>query len=94
MTRIPMIKDIHTAIEVYYRSSQIGNKELQELFGGMSSATMVRLKKLVLDRMNEKGVMQYSPHTVNTNIAFEVFGLDIADLEKRYKKLVQYGMIK
>lgn len=80
-------KSIDIAIKIYYENSEIGNAEIAELFGKMSSSTAVRLKKDVQKVMADRGVESYRAHTVNTEIAYEVWGLNIADLERRRAKL-------
>ena len=39
--------------------------------------------------MHEKEVIAYDPTSVDTVTAFEAWGLNIADLEKRHKKLCE-----
>jgi len=84
---IPPITSIDTALEVYYKHSEIGNKEISLLFGRLSSATVAKLKKAVKKEMINKDVFSYGLHKINTTIAYCVWGLDIVDLENRQKKL-------
>jgi hypothetical protein len=84
---IPQITSIDTALGIFYRHSEIGNKEITALFGRLSSATVARLKATVKDEMARRDMMSYGSHKVNTAVAFAVWGLDVADLEKRRKKL-------
>jgi hypothetical protein len=51
------------------------------------------MKNIVFDEMDERGMTRYNNTTVNTDVAFEVWGLNIADLERRYSKLRKYGMV-
>jgi len=74
---------------VYYGYSEIGNKEIVTLFGKLSSATITRLKKLAKAEMLNQEVASYRLYAVNTKIAFEVWGIDFADLEKRQRKLTE-----
>lgn len=37
--------------------------------------------------MAKRGVTSWLPHSVNTEIAYEVWGIDIDNFEKRLKKL-------
>lgn len=91
MVRIPQIQSIPTALEVYYTNNDLGNKELRQLFGNISTRTIARLKKLVIEKMEEKGVLRYNNYTINTEVAYEVFGLDIPNLERKYSKILKYG---
>jgi len=89
---IPPISSIDTALKTFYSHSEIGNKEILALFGRLSSATVARLKTAVKDEMNKQGVYSYGLYKVNTAVAFYVWGIDIADLEKRRKKLKELAL--
>jgi hypothetical protein len=84
---IPAISGIENALKIYYTHSELGNKQIHELFGKRSSATVSRLKRAVKNEMAKREVLSYGMHKVNTSIAFEVWGIDVSDLEKRMKKL-------
>ena len=84
---IPEISSIDNALRIYYSHSELGNKEITSLFGRLSSATTTKLKKLVKDEMIKRDVLSYGMYKINTGIAFDVWGIDVADLEKRKKKL-------
>ena len=84
---IPQITGIDNALRIYYNHSEIGNKEIIDLFGRRSSATVVRLKQQVKDEMHKRGVPSFGLNNVNTAVAFEVWGIDINDLETRKKKI-------
>ena len=84
---IPQITSIDTALKVYYKNTEIGNKEIKTLFGNLSSATVCKLKKAVKIEMNKHGVYSYGANKVNTAIAFGVWHIDVCDLEKRREKL-------
>lgn len=78
--------DIEMAVRLYYEKSEITNNDIKELFGAGSTLT-AKLKKAVLQEMAKRDVKSWLPYSVNTKIAFEVWGLDIDDYEKRLKKL-------
>jgi hypothetical protein len=84
---IPPIISIAEALKIYYTHSELGNAEIVALFGRLSSATVSKLKKLVKAEMNKRDICSYGLHKVNTTVAFAVWGIDVADLEKRFKKL-------
>ena len=84
---IPNITSIESALNIYYSHSEIGNKEIQSLFGRLSSATIARLKKAVKVEMDNRDIYSYGMYKVNTNVAFDVWGIDVADLEHRRNKL-------
>lgn len=89
---IPQISNIDTALEVYYKHSEIGNSEIVSLFGKRSSATICKLKKAVKIEMNKRSVFSYGANKVNTAVAFEVWHIDICDLEKRRDKLKKLNL--
>ena len=84
---IPPVTSIETALKVYYSHSEIGNKEIVELFGRISSATLARLKNAVKDEMCKRDIFSYGLYKVNTPVAFAVWGIEVADLETRRNKL-------
>jgi ribosomal protein L15 len=89
---IPKITSIENALKIYYTNSEIGNKEITELFGRHSSTTVSRLKKIVKDEMKEKNILSYGMYKINTSVAFTVLGIDINDLEKRMKKIKELAL--
>ena len=84
---IPKLTSIDNALKIYYNNAEIGNKEIKDLFGKLSTSTVSRLKKAVKDKMNDAGIYSYGMYKINTRIAFDVWGIDALDLEKRWKKL-------
>ena len=89
---IPPVTSLDTALMIYYKYPEIGNKEIISLFGRRSSATISKLKRVVKDEMYKKGVFSYGSNKVNTSVAFSVWGLNITDMEKRMKKLKELDL--
>ena len=87
------IQSINTALKIYYEYPEIGNKEITALFGNMSSSTMTQMKRAAKEHMIENDIKTYVPNTVNTEIAFKVWGIDIEDLEKRRSKIIKLGLV-
>ena len=87
IVNIPDISGIENALRIYYKHSELGNKQITELFGNRSSATISRLKRAVKNEMAKRNVLSYGMNKVNTSVAYEVWGIDVTDLEKRMKKL-------
>ena len=85
--RIPHIVDIRIALQLYYERIELSNADIETLFGKLSSSTVVKLKDLVKDYMVEHDIKTWNPQRVNTKAAYEVWGLNISDLEERYVKL-------
>ena len=90
--RIPRLRDIEDAIRIYYENIEIGTKEIKELFISrndtyISNSTAMKLKKIAKEKMAEKEIKNWDASRVNTKAAFEAWGLEINDLEKRLLKL-------
>ena len=90
---IPPITNIDNALKIYYMFSELGNKEIIALFGRRSSATVSRLKRIVKDEMNNRNILTYGANKVNTSVAFDVWGLDVKDLENRMKKIKELNLL-
>lgn len=73
--------DVETAVRLYYTKSELTNADVAELFGTGESQT-IKIKK-----MAKRGVKSWLPYAVNTKIAYEAWGIDIDDYERRLKKL-------
>ena len=81
-----MIHDTKTAVMTYYKCPEIGTQDIMALFM-CSRATAQKLKAKAKEHQNEKGILTFSSRAVNTKCAYEAWDIDIAELEKRYKKL-------
>lgn len=92
--RIPQVADIETAVRIYYERIELGNSEIMELFPTASRSTARKLKDLARIKMTEEGMPSFNPLSVNTRVAYIVWGLDIDDLERRLKKLRGLKLIK
>ncbi|MGN0179306.1 MAG: hypothetical protein ACI4DY_07700 [Monoglobaceae bacterium] len=89
---IPRIKNFETAIRLYYENMELGTAEIQELFlpkkgESLSISKVTQLKNAVKEVQRQRGVLTYSSSTVNTELAYEVWGLNIVQIERRYKHL-------
>ena len=91
---IPTIKDIDNAIFIYYNYPEIGSSQIIELFGHKSKSTINKLKKTAKALMIERNIHAHSLYCVNTAIAYEVWGIDVKDHEKRRKKLQELKLAK
>lgn len=84
--RIPQIKDIRAAIELYWSKTEIGTSDIAALFG-VNRERAGKLKGVARELMNERKTINYNAMYVNTEIAYEAWGLQISDLERRFAKL-------
>ena len=91
---IPTITNIETALKVFYENAEIGNKEIKDLFGNRSTATILRLKNLVKIEMIKRRTPSFNGLKVNTVVAYDVWGIDICDLEIRMKKIQELSLWK
>ena len=89
---IPSITNIETALKVFYENAEIGNKEIKHLFGNRSSATIIRLKKIVKIEMIKREIPTFNANKINTAVAYDVWGIDVTDLENRMKKIKELSL--
>jgi hypothetical protein len=81
--------DIEMAVRLYYEKPEITNADIKALFSTGETQT-IKIKKAVKEEMENHLISpneQEVPHSVNTEIAYEVWGIDIDNFEKRLKKL-------
>ena len=88
------IADIDTALRLYYEKDELDNKDITTLFNGIAPSTVCSMKKEVLAKMDEKKIPRFRYHTVNTEVAYEVWGIDVENLEKRRAKLIKLGLLQ
>lgn len=85
--RVPQITSLETAIRLYYERIELSNSDIKTLFGKLAPATIKSLKNKAQAIMNERHTPIWNAQRVNTEIAYEAWGLNITDLERRFKKL-------
>lgn len=85
--RIPSVSSIENAVRLYYEKVELNNTDIKELFGEHSSTTIAKLKNLVRERVVAENIPVWNAQNVPTRTAYEVWGLDIDDLEHRLEKL-------
>lgn len=90
--RTRAITNIDTALRIYYEKDELDNKDIKELFNGLSDSKAVAMKKEVLKEMAERKIPQFRKHTVNTDVAYELWGINIERLEKNRAKLIKLGL--
>lgn len=89
--RIPQIPDIRKAVLIYYAKNELRTKDIKELFACCGTVA-TRLKGIALEYIIENDVVRWNADQVNTKAAYESWGLDIKDLERRQKKLEELGV--
>ena len=85
--RVPQVTSIETAIRLYYERTELSNADIKELFGHIANDTVSRLKRKAKALMLERGTPVWDAQRVNTEVAYEAWGLNIGNLEYRFKKL-------
>ena len=90
--KIKPITDIETALRIYYRYPEIDNSRIRELFGKISSGTQAKYKRAVMAEQAARNVKTMQMNAVNTKVAYEVWGIDVDDLEKRLEKLQKLNL--
>lgn len=90
--RIPMIRSLETALRLYYTRIELCNRDILELFGDLSTATVSRLKSKAREQMAADGVPSWSGFGVNTQSAYRSWGIDIDNIEARYTKLKELNL--
>lgn len=88
--RIPQVTSLFIAIKLYYERIELSNADIRSLFGNLSSCTVAKLKDMARQKMIENNVPIWNAQRVNTEAAYEAWGLNIDDLERRYEKLKQF----
>lgn len=90
--RIPQITSLKTAIDIYYKHNELSSKEIVELFGNKCYTTIQKLKNKARAEAEAEGKPIFNAANVNTQAAYQAWGLDINDLETRYKKLKELDL--
>ncbi len=85
--------DIALAIRKYYEKRELNSQDIKELFL-CGNTTSTKLKKQVLEKMAETKTRTMMPGYINTRVAYEVWGLEIEDLEARLKKMQRLGFVR
>ena len=90
---VPVIASLDAAIRVYYESPELNNDKIRQIFGEIKANRIANMKRPVLEEMAIQKRKPFGLHTVNTEIAFKVWGLSIDDLERRRAKLLKLGLL-
>lgn len=85
MKKLP---DLHLALRFYWEKSELTTADIRQLFG-VSNSTATRMKKPVFEMMasSDPPIRTWTANAVNTKTAYEVWGLNIGEIETRLRKL-------
>ena len=92
MGRAVNICSIENAILLYYSKIELSNQDIKELFG-CSDSKACDLKKKAKAYAVANNFPALNAGGVYTKAAYEAWGLDINDLETRYKKLQKLNLL-
>ena len=88
---------IEAAIELYYSQNDLSTTDIKKIFG-CSECTAVSLKKKVKEEVAKLDVKErpvvFEAKNVNMEFAFKVWGLDVRELEEKYKKLQRFRKLR
>lgn len=87
----PRIASVEVAVELYYSTYALYTADLRRLFPGASATTLSRLKRAAREYTLSHGLMLIDNLSVPTDDAYKAWGLDIEQLEAKFKKLKRLG---
>lgn len=80
--------DIELAVRLYYERIWLENADIKNLFNVNSSSTITKYRREVLNYFADKNINPlHRNNKLDTWRAYEAWGLDIEELEKRLRKL-------
>lgn len=85
--------NIPIAVRYYYEKISLSNSDIKEIFCVTSDCSAIKKKREVIEYFagTDENPIHSLTNRLDTWRAYEAWGLDINDLEKRFKKLKQYG---
>ena len=87
--------NIEAAIELYYSQNELTNNDIKTIFG-CSTSYVCALKRIVREKEAAEKVkpLVFEAKNVNCEFAFKAWGLDVAELERKYKQLQKFRKLK
>jgi hypothetical protein len=90
--------NIEAALEMYYSQNELNSSDIMRIFGCSRSKAEslkkeVRIEVAKIEDKSKRPII-FSPASVNTEFSFVVWGLDIAELENKYKKLQGFKRLR
>lgn len=95
-TRLRLKADINTILRIYYENPELGTAEIKELFGNIAPSTITKLRNdaRAETARQEKKILTFGSYTVNTEMAFKAWHIDVEDLERRRQKLQKLNLLE
>lgn len=79
--------NIIKAVELYYSRLALSNKDIKEIFSVSSDSTVAQIKREVMSYYANGDTNPVFGSRLKTHEMYVAMGLDIKDLENRYRKL-------
>ncbi len=87
--------NIEVAIEFYYSKFELTTMDIAKIFSCSRSAALARKRAVMAESVKQKPrPLVFDPKNVNTEFAFEQWGLDVKDMEEKYKKLQKFKKLR
>lgn len=86
------VQNIPAALKAYYGNGYINNKMIKEIYELKSGGAVCKMKAMVRDEELKRGVPIIIPGHVNVKIAFDVWGVDVKELERNRQKLLDLNL--
>lgn len=88
MATIRPPQNVELAVRMYYENISLKNSDIKSLFGIRSNKTVSRYKSEVIQYFSGTDIDPvHRDNTLDTWRAYEAWGIDISELEKRLAKI-------
>ena len=84
------LADAGTLLRIWAENVELTARDIREVFG-CSLAQASKLKSKVVAEQLKREIPFISPHSCNTEVAYEVWGISIDSLKKRATTLKKIG---
>ena len=86
LVAVPQVRDHDRLLHLYHFQTEIGVKDIREIFG-CSSTTAQKLIRRAREEMENRNTPNWNPHMVNVEDAVTAWGIDVGKVERAVKKL-------
>lgn len=94
MATIRPPQNVQLAVQMYYEKISLKNSDIKLLFGVASNKTVARYKNEVVQHFANSDINPvHRDNTLDTWRAYEAWGIDISELEKRLLKIKRFEKI-
>ncbi len=89
--QVPQVRDLETAIRLFYEKNELAPKDVKEIFG-CSAPMAAKLIRRGQEEMELSGAPYWNLRNVNSECAFRSWGLDIGRMERALARLRKLGL--